>query len=122
MLLIIAIVFVCLLMGLAIGLWFFRRKLLPPINVKKPVSGISSWTRTLKPDGTLNANNINTLSATETENHSAATIASSAVHSPQLVLSNKTDMASNSTRTAPNLAATNANNSWYDVSDEPFSV
>ena len=39
----VAVIFLCLLLSLGIGLFIFRRMLLPPIDVKVPPSGISSW-------------------------------------------------------------------------------
>ena len=39
----IAIIFLCLLLSLGIGLFIFRRMLLPPIDVKIPPSGVSYW-------------------------------------------------------------------------------
>ena len=39
----VAAIFLCLLLSLGIGLFIFRRMLLPPIDVKVPPSGVSSW-------------------------------------------------------------------------------
>jgi hypothetical protein len=40
---IIGIIFLCLLLGLGIGLFIFRHMLLPPIAMKMPPSGVSHW-------------------------------------------------------------------------------
>ncbi len=49
-LVIIAITFLGLLLCLGIGMFVFRRMLLPPINVKRPSRGARPWSRTRVPN------------------------------------------------------------------------
>jgi hypothetical protein len=49
MLMIALVIFLFLLFSLGIGLFIFRRTLLPPINVKVPSSGVSPWSLTNVP-------------------------------------------------------------------------
>ncbi|GCF10922.1 hypothetical protein KDI_44860 [Dictyobacter arantiisoli] len=127
---IIAIIFLCLLFGLVIGLFLLRRMLLPPIKVKVPASGASSWTRTLEPDptntpkgpGDMNEAPIaeNTFPAFTTANNGADTFSRGFIPSPQIFLPDNAGMTHPNITTAPDLPANNTNTHWYDISDEPF--
>lgn len=127
-LMIIAIIFLCLLFGLIIGLFFLRRLLLPSINVRMPVDGASSWTRTYVPSanslmGFGNMEEAQTAGNTffptlTTADNGTGTFSDDFVPAPQTFVPNNADMTA--TKTAPDLPAINTDNPWYTVSDEPF--
>lgn len=132
MLMIIGFIFCVLFSILGIGLLIFRRMLLPPIKVKLPSSGVTSWTRTIasdsfngmeRSDDIQDAQPINSVSpAFASMDNNVGTIVDSLVSSPSVLLSNTASVVVANDDTTPNIAAYNANNPWYDVSDEPFTT
>jgi hypothetical protein len=133
MLMIIAIIFLCLLVGLIIGFLLLRRMLLPSIKVKVPADIVSSWTRTMpdmpaaiaSPKGSDHMQEEqaagNVFPALTTTNKSTGTFFTGGfVPSPQTFLPNNADRTSTTIKTAPDIPAINTDNPWYSVSDEPF--
>lgn len=59
MVVIIAITFLGLLLCLGIGMFVFRRMLLPPIDVKRPSRGARRWYRTRVPNPSSLGSNVN---------------------------------------------------------------
>ncbi|GHO83125.1 hypothetical protein KSZ_11310 [Dictyobacter formicarum] len=132
MLMIIALVFFGLLFVLAVGLLIFRRMLLPPIKVKTPSSGASSWTRTLAPDSFTGLEGINGIQEAQptgsafpplaTMDNDAATLAN-IVPSSQHFPPDTAGVTSANAETALDLRANHDTTSpWYDIADEPFTT
>ncbi|GCE20141.1 hypothetical protein KDK_39410 [Dictyobacter kobayashii] len=127
MLMIIAIIFICLLFGLIFGLWLFRRMLLPPIIIKPPASGISSWTRSLVPDYTNSPQAAVDMDQTQAASHAfptngtgengAGTFASGFISAPQIILSNTATMNPPDTETALDLPTSDTDKYWYRASE-----
>ena len=129
---IIAVIVLSLLLILVIGRLVLRRMLLPPIKVKMPADGVSSWTREM-PDvtpGTQGFGNTQERQTTEitfpalsTTVNDPNTLQSGFAPSSQIQLANDATMMATSTGTDPDHPAQNTHTSpWYTISDEPFTT
>lgn len=129
MLTIIGIILVCLFVALAIGLLIFRRMLLPPIKMKLPVSGVSSWTRTLPSDSLPGSESIDDMHEMQPAGHAVPAFASmdndAGTFSGNFVPSSQRDtagVASAGAETVSDLPASHSANPWYDIADDPFNT